>query len=749
MTRNKFRADDDANVVAGEAEETRFLRSATRILDAIRQSPDVLIKEPGRVSRLVKKAIKSIPLVGPAGTRAVRRAREFRARASKLGQLIRHLLKHPEQLRYLQGAYRARGHQGFREELAIQLPALRRRTLSGPEWFRQTRPTPRLLAEFRARRWGANTPKITVIMPVYNVREDWLRTAVESVMAQTYPLWELVCINDASPAPHVRKVLDELAGRDPRVRAIHLPRNRGVSAATNRGLAEADGEYVAFMDHDDFLEPHALHRVAEAILRDRPDMLYSDEVITGEDIDRIIQVAARSYFSYDYYLCHPYFTHLIVARTELARRVGGLDEAMGISQDVDYNLRLIEVCQSVCHVPDVLYRWRAHVGSLGHQKMDQVLALSRGALERHFARIGQVARIEDESYFNYRDIQFQHATPARVAILVPTRDRADRLRACITSLERTVDPSLADIVVINRASDRPDVRAYLADRGEKLRVVRHEGPSHSSAVINAGVAAICGLYSHYVFLDDGIEAIVPGWLEHMLGYGQRGDVGVVGALLIDEDEFVQHGGVVVGIGGTYDHALRGSPFWSGPSDRCRGHNGSLLASRDVSAVSDACMLTRADIFHGLSGFDEQLVVAFHDVDYCLRASAQGYKTILDAYAVLHHADDRILPLDSAVVNDGDIRLFRERYRDLIVGGDPFHSPMFSRFTAETRWSASAGCDRKSRPRTTRVVLPRPAGGCKFRRHDAEEADKIDRRPHVASHLLSNRGSSDLQGVLDD
>src|SRR5262249_17115431 len=152
----------------------------------------------------------------------------------------------------------------------------------------------------------------------------------------------------------------------------------------NRGLAEAEGEYLAFMDHDDFLEPHALHRVAEAILRDRPDMLYSDEVITGEDFDRIIQVAARSYFSYDYYLGHPYFVHLIVVRTELARRVGGLDEAMSISQDVDFNLRLIEVCRSVCHVPDVLYRWRAHVGSLGHQKMDQVIALSRGALERHF-----------------------------------------------------------------------------------------------------------------------------------------------------------------------------------------------------------------------------------------------------------------------------------------------------------------------------------------------------------------------------
>lgn len=719
--------------------------STVRGMIAIRR----LSRTPSGVSSSVKKAIKSIPLIGPVATWAVRRVKEFAARVIKLGQLIRHLLEHPEQLRDLQYAYRARGYHGFREELAIQLPAMRRSFVCGPEWYSQTRPTPRLLAAFRARRWGTDAPTITVVMPVYNVREDWLRTAVESVMAQTYPLWELVCVNDASPAPHVRKVLDELAGRDPRVRPIHLPENRGVSVATNRALAEAGGEYAAFMDHDDALEPHALHRVAEAILRDRPDMLYSDEAYTSEDIDHVVNVSARPSFSYDYYLSHPYFTHLIVTRTELARRVGGLNEAMGISQDVDFNLRLIEVCRSVCYIPDVLYRWRVHPGSLGHQRMDQCIAMSRGALERHLARIGQVAQFDDESYYNYRDIRFQHATPARVAILIPTSHRADRLRACITSLERTVDPSLADLVVVDAASGRPDLRAYLAERGGALRVVRHEGASHPSAVINAGAAAIRGLYTHYLLLSDGIEAIDRGWLEHMLSYGQRGDVGVVGALLLDDHEIVRHSGVVVGIDGTYDHALRGWPFWIGPADRSRGHNGSLLASRDVSAVSAACMLTRADVFHGLGGFDEQLVDAFHDVDYCLRAAAQGYKTILDAHAVLHDADDRILPLDKAGVNEGDIRLFRGRYRDLIVGGDPFHSPMFSRFTAEARWSASARCDRETRARTTRVVLPRPEGGCKFRRHDAEERNDMDRRPHVAGQLLPNRGSSDLLGALDD
>ena len=249
-----------------------------------------------------------------------------------------------------------------------------------------------------------------MIMPVYNVREDWLRQAVESVLAQTYPNWELICVNDASYAPHVKRALDELACRDSRMVVIHSERNHGVAAATNRGLSVARGDYVFFMDHDDFLEPHALQRFAEAILQDRPDMIYSDEAITGENLDTILRVENRPAFSYDHYLGHPYFVHLIAARTELVRKVGGLNEEMSISQDVDLNLRLIEVCQTICHVPEVLYRWRTHPASLGHQKMDLCRAMTRSALERHFARTGQVVQFDDEAHFNFLALSFQHQT---------------------------------------------------------------------------------------------------------------------------------------------------------------------------------------------------------------------------------------------------------------------------------------------------------------------------------------------------
>jgi GT2 family glycosyltransferase len=236
-----------------------------------------------------------------------------------------------------------------------------------------------------------------------------------------------------------------------------------------------------------------------------------------------------------------------------------------------------------------------------------------------------------------------------------------------------------------------------------------------------------------LFLDNDVEAIDPGWLEHMLGYGLRTDVGVVGAILLSENELVQHGGVIVGLNGSADHADRNSPFRISTSVRNHGHNGSLLASRDVSAVTAACMLTRADVFHSLNGFDQDLVVEFNDVDYCLRASTLGYKIIKDAYAVLYRLENRSRPGEAGDPHSEDRRLFRDRYRELLIKGDPFHSPMLSRFTTEICWNGMAVPERKPRARTTRVILPAPIDGGRITRFDTRVSGDLNLRPHVGSH----------------
>ncbi len=685
------------------------------------------LSAPGSVYTSLRMLIKPLPFLGPASAHAMRAARRCASRTRAAGILACRLWRDPSSCSRLGAALRTGGYHGFLEELSAQVPSLELEPYLAIVRFKRFRPSRQQLEELRSQPWPASSPSVTIVMPVYNIRETWLRAAVESVLAQTYPHWELVCVNDASPAPHIRIVLDELDSRDSRVRVFHLNQNQGVSTATNLGIDKASGEYICFMDHDDYLEPHALHRFAEAILEDRPDMLYSDEAVTGEDIENILRIDSRPAFSYDHYLGHPYFVHLIAARTELVRKVGGFNETMVISQDVDLNLRLIEVCQTICHVPEVLYRWRTHPASLGHQKMHQCRASSRQALERHFARTRQPVVFDDESHFNYRDVRFRHNCRARVVILVVSLPPPGELRCCLGSLERTVDPALADIVVIAHQADTPGMEKILADVRKQHHVLTHSGHLNLSEIINSGVAAVQGPYTHYLILSPEIEAIDMGWLEHMLGYGQRTDVGVVGALLLGQTEVVYDAGLILGRDGLADHAFRGSPFRHWIAGRNPGRNGSLLASRDVSAVSAACMLTRADVFHRLNGFDERLVVLLGDADYCLRASALGYKTIHDAYSVLLHRGNDARSTSVHGQHPEDVRLFRNRHRSLIEMGDLYHHPILGipRISSDGRALGSRVATPQSR--TIRVVLPPAAASSTTSRvlaHEPEETSRV-------------------------
>lgn len=683
----------------------------------------------GSIASLAKTSLRSTPILGPISVKVVRQARGFKARSVRAARLIHHALRHPAQARKLVIAYSSHGFPGFREELSFQSPVFRPHAISDEAWFRQTRPSQRLLAKLRRRRWPKDAPKITILMPVYNVREDWLRQAIESVLAQTYPHWELICVDDGSPAPHIRPVLKELSSLDSRVVVIHSANNRGVSSATNLGLQAASGDYVSFMDHDDYLEPHALQRFAEAILHDNPDMLYSDEVVTGEDINDIIHICARSKFSYDYYVGHPYIVHLITVRGALVRQVGGLHEGMSISQDVDLNLRLIEVCKTIGHIPEVLYRWREHGNSLGHQKMEHCRSMSRSALNRHFGRTGQNVALDDETNFNFRNIRFYNAHSTKVAILVTPPGDPYAVRDCISSLRMTNNCSIADVFVANHPSCDDESLAELGVTELDLRDQPQGDPRNLPAIINGAVAAIRGPYTHYIFLSPAIRANGWGWLGHMLGYACRKDVGVVGALLVDDDEVVRHAGIVVGIDGSARNWPEPSPYLLHSYRRNPGPDGTLLASREVSAVSAACMLTRADVFHRLSGFDECFATALHDVDYCLRAQAQGYKTILDAYAVLCQPARAGQGELDIVPGRQETEIFRDRYRSLIIEGDPFSSPSFSRFSSAAGWNPLSVPGLKVTVRTVRVVLPSPLRTGHDHCHQAHLPEGINNRPH--------------------
>ena len=510
---------------------------------------------------------------------------------------------------------------------------------------------------------------LSIIMPVHNPNIEWLVQAVASVQGQFCSRWQLICVDDASSDYRVAETIKGFAEGDSRIKYSRSEENVGISGATNFGIDKASGEYVAFMDHDDLLEPEAVYRVlVEA--KNKTDIIYSDEIITGENVDDIIEVVCRPAFSYDYYISHPYFVHFVAVKRVLATGVGGLDPCMTISMDVDFLLRLIERAESVAHIPSPLYRWRTHPGSVGHAKMDAVMSATKGALQRHHARIGRNAVVSDGLTFN----TFRHdfSSTARVLVIVPTKDRIDLLKPCVNSI---LDTTSADILIMDHDSVDPDVIKFFDTLPDRVRVVKFSGPFNFSKINNDAVQTAGGDYDAYLFANNDIEAIEPGWLDHMSGLCMREDVGAVGALLLYSDGSIQHGGVVMNVGGPAEHVYKNAPSRLG-GGRHPGYISGLVSVRDYMAVTGACLMVRADVFERVGGFDPLLAVGFNDIDLCLRVRERGYKVLYDGHAVLFHHESATRMTSKQLRHPEDTALMTARWADLLSGSDPYFSPMF-------------------------------------------------------------------------
>ena len=465
---------------------------------------------------------------------------------------------------------------------------------------------------------------ISILMPVFNPPREWLIEALNSVMGQWSGNWELICIDDGSTAPHVREVLDAFARHDGRIRVLRSSGNVGIARATNFGLRAARGQYVAFMDHDDVIEPDAIQKLAAAAIQTGADLIYSDEALTTSDINSVIEVRARPAFSYDYYLSHPYFVHMICVRTEAARQLGGWNEDLPISADVDFVLRILELAGKVAHVPSVLYRWRTHDSSTGHMKQGEVNDATKAALTRHLTRLGRTAVVEDGLRYNEYRIDWPD-DGGEVLIVIPTRNRVDLLKTCIESIERTAKGENFRIVVIDHESTDPKTVRYLAQIAERYTVMPYQGIFNYALMNNLAVRTHGGRAKYLLFLNNDVEAREHGWIARLRSLAARSEVGAVGPLLLYGDNRVQHAGVLVGFSGAADHAMKFANAYLAKGKRHPGYNCNLTTVRDYSAVTAACMMVRRTVFTKVRGFDERFVVGFNDTDLCLRIGETGYK----------------------------------------------------------------------------------------------------------------------------
>ncbi len=486
----------------------------------------------------------------------------------------------------------------------------------------------------RASRLGPDAPLISVLLPVYQTPERWLRKCIESVMNQAYQRWQLCIVDDASPDGQVMAVLREYAARDRRIEVARRTQNGHISEASNSALTLARGSFVALLDHDDELRPHALIEVAEAIVS-QPGLalLYTDE-------DKIDAKGHRfdPYFKPDFdpdlLRSQNYVCHLTVIRTDLVRLVGGFRVGFEGSQDHDLILRCTEhlLPGQIRHIPKVLYHWRAIEGStaLSREAKDYASSAGARAVGEHLERLHPGARVEELSHGHYRVRWPLPEPPPKVSLIIPTRDRVDLLRTCVDSiLVNSSYPSFEILIVDNQSSD-PAAIDYLGrvDRDDRVRVLRFDAPFNYSAINNWAIRQCDGEIVGLV--NNDIEVISPDWLEEMASHALRPDVGAVGAMLYYPDDTIQHAGVVLGVHGVAAHRYAGMPRGY------PGHGGRARVAQQLSAVTGACLLVRREAFDRVGGLDESLQVAFNDIDFCLRLQEAGYRNIWTPFAELYH-----------------------------------------------------------------------------------------------------------------
>ncbi len=521
-------------------------------------------------------------------------------------------------------------------------------------------------------------PLLSVVMPVYQAPERWLRRALDSVIGQHYPDWELCISDDASLSPHVREVLEEYRRRDPRVKVIYRQQNGHISESSNSALELATGEYMVLLDHDDELHPEALLLMAEAICR-TPDakLIYSDEDKIDEEGERF-DPYFKPDWNYELLLGQNCISHLGVYSLPLVREVGGFRKGLEGAQDWDLALRCVEriTPEQIVHIPRVLYHWRAIQGStaLAAGEKNYAVVAGRRAVDEHLQRTGQVGEVSILPASMMRVKRPVPVPPPKVSLVIPTRDRVDLLRMCVDSiLERSTYPDY-EILVVDNGSVEPETLEYFARISglANVRVLSYPGEFNYSAINNFAVAQAHGEIIGLV--NNDIEVISADWMEEMVAHAVRPDVGAVGAMLYYPDDTIQHAGVLVGLCGVAGHI--GSRDQRGSE----GYFGRMLLVQELSAVTAACLLVRKSVYDEVGGLDERLRVAFNDVDLCLRIREKGYRNLWTPFAELYHHESASRGLEDNPVKQArfmsEVAFMQERWARALQR-DPAYNPNLS------------------------------------------------------------------------
>ena len=525
--------------------------------------------------------------------------------------------------------------------------------------------------------------KVSVLTPLWNTPENFLREMIESVQAQTYQNWEL-CLADGSDDAHayVGEICREYAAKDSRIVYKKLEKNGGIAENTNRCLEMATGEFVAPFDHDDLLHPCVLYEYVKVINEKDADYIYCDEAtFKNGDVNQMITMHFKPDYAIDNlrannYICHfSMFDKKLLEGTELYRtKFDG-------SQDHDMILRLTDKARNVVHVPKLLYYWRQHAGSVssGVEAKPYVVESARGAVADHLRRHGfsNFKITSTRAFETIFKITYEIIGEPKISIIIPNKDHVEDLRRCITSIIEKSTYDNYEIIVVENNSETREIFAYYEELANNpaVKIITYKGDFNYSAINNLGVSEASGEY--VLLLNNDIQIITVNWMEELLMYAQRPDVGAVGAKLYYPDKTIQHAGVVIGLGA---HRTAGHVHYRQKRENL-GYMGRLCYAQNMSAVTGACLLVKKALYEEAGGLDESFAVSLNDVDFCLKLRRLGYLNVFTPFAEAYHYESASRGSDmtgeaAQRYNDESAR-FREKWKAELEAGDPYYNPNFS------------------------------------------------------------------------
>ena len=526
-------------------------------------------------------------------------------------------------------------------------------------------------------------PKISILVPLWNTPQDFLQEMIGSVQKQTYANWEL-CLADGSDDAHayVGEYCRKLAEKDPRIVYQKLAKNEGISGNTNQCYKLATGEFIGLFDHDDILHPCALYEYVKAINEQDADFVYCDEAtFKSPDIDRMITMHFKPDYAIDNLRANNYICHFSVFARDLLEGTELFRTQFDGSQDHDMILRLTDNAKKVVHVPKLLYYWRAHAGSVAGniEAKPYVVEAARGAVADHLRRHGfsHFTITSTRAFETIFKISYEIIGEPKISIVIPNKDHAEDLRRCIKSIVEKSTWENYEIIVVENNSETKEIFSYYEElkNNPQIKIVTYEGAFNYSKINNLGVSQATGDY--VLLLNNDTQVITVNWMEELLMYAQRQDVGAVGGKLYYGDKTIQHAGVVIGLGA---HRTAGHVHYRQKRENL-GYMGRLCYAQDMTAVTGACLMVKKKLYEAAGGLDEGFEVSLNDVDFCLKLRRMGYLNVFTPFAELYHFESVSRGLDdqgekAARYNEESAR-FREKWKAELEAGDPYFNPNFS------------------------------------------------------------------------